>query len=384
MKKLVSLLVVSTLVLTSCGGSETTSEPADTGSTDTADTTTEEPAEETEEPATDSGEQLTVGVAMPTKSSQRWIQDGDYCKELLENAGYEVDLQYGEDQVELQVSQLDNMITKGVDALIIASIDGEALTGVLSKAAENNIPVISYDRLIRNSPDVSYYATFDNFLVGVQQGTYIEEALDLQNTDGPYNIELFGGSPDDNNSYYFFDGAMSILQPYIDEGKLVVQSGQTDMDSISILRWDSATAQSRMDNLIVANYSTEPLDAVLAPADILSTGIISALKSAGYGTGDKPMPIVTGQDADINAVKSMIAGEQSMTIFKDTRILAEKAVGMVDAVLSGGEAEVNDTTTYDNGSIVVPSYLCEPLVVTIDNYEELLIDSGYYSADDLK
>ncbi len=355
MKKIVSLLLAGTMLLTGCGGSTTGGD----------------------------SDQLTVGVAMPTKSSQRWIQDGDYTKELLEAQGYAVDLQYGEDQVELQVSQLDNMITKGVDALIIASIDGEALTGVLQKAAENNIPVISYDRLIRNSDAVSYYATFDNFLVGVQQGTYIAETLDLDNQAGPFNIELFGGSPDDNNAYYFYDGAMSILQPYIDEGKLVVRSGQTDMSSISILRWDSATAQSRMDNLIVANYATEDLHAVLAPADILSTGIISALKSAGYGSGDKPMPIVTGQDADINAVKSMIAGEQGMTIFKDTRILAEKAVGMVDAVLTGSEPEINDTTTYDNGVIVVPSYLCEPIVVDITNYQELLIDSGYYSESDL-
>ncbi len=381
MKKLLSVLMASTMLFaTACSDTGTTSESTG-GTTETTETTTaEEPAEEAS--AETAG--LTVGVAMPTKTSQRWIQDGDYCKELLEGQGYEVDLQYGEDQVELQVSQLDNMIAKGVDALIIAPIDGEALTGVLSKAAEENIPVISYDRLIRNSGDVTYYATFDNFLVGVQQGQYIVDALDLENQAGPFNIELFGGSPDDNNAYYFFDGAMSILQPYIDNGKLVVKSGQTDMDTISILRWDSATAQTRMDNLIVANYSSEKLDAVLAPADILATGIISSLKSAGFGTSDKPMPVVTGQDADINAVKSIVAGEQTMTIFKDTRILAEKAVGMVDAVLSGGEAEVNDTTTYDNGVKVVPSYLCEPVVVDINNYTELLIDTGYYTADQLK
>ncbi|MFV0504744.1 MAG: multiple monosaccharide ABC transporter substrate-binding protein [Lachnospirales bacterium] len=374
MKKFLSLLLTGTMLFsTACGAkTETADEPK---SETSAESTAENEA---------SADPMLVGVAMPTKTSQRWIQDGDYTKQLLEDAGYEVDLQYGEDQVELQVSQLDNMITKGVDALIIASIDGEALTGVLAKAAEESIPVISYDRLIRNSGDVSYYATFDNFLVGVQQGTYIEEALDLKNEPGPFNIELFGGSPDDNNAYYFYDGAMSILQQYIDEGKLVVQSGQMGMDNISILRWDSATAQSRMDNLIVANYATEPLHAVLAPADILSTGIISALKSAGFGTGDKPMPVVTGQDADLNAVKSIIAGDQTMTIFKDTRILAEKAVGMVDAVLTGGEAEVNDTETYDNGVKVVPSYLCEPIVVDINNYKELLVDTGYYTEEQLQ
>ncbi len=368
MKKLFSLLVAGTLLLTTaCGGGSAAADDA---------TSTETTA------SADSD--ITVGVAMPTKSSQRWIQDGDYVKQLLEEKGYKVDLQYGEDQVELQVSQLDNMIAKGVDALIIASIDGEALTGVLSKAAEQNIPVISYDRLIRNSGDVSYYATFDNYKVGVLQGNYIVNALDLENQEGPFNIELFGGSPDDNNAYFFYDGAMSVLQPYIDSGKLVVRSGQTSMDEISILRWDSATAQSRMDNLIVSNYSTEPLHAVLCPADIITTGVISALKSAGYGSDDKPMPITTGQDADVNAVKSVIAGDQSMTIFKDTRILAEKAVGMVDAVLTGSEAEVNDTTSYDNGVIVVPSYLCDPVEVDASNYKEILVDSGYYTEAELQ
>lgn len=380
MKKLLSVLVASTILFTSaCSSSEPASNAGDTENTEGTENT-----ENTENTDATQNEEFIVGVAMPTKTSQRWIQDGEYTKQLLEAQGYQVDLQYGEDQVELQVSQLDNMIAKGADALIIAPIDGEALTSVLAKAAEENIPVISYDRLISNSADVSYYATFDNFLVGVQQGTYIEEALDLKNQDGPFNIELFGGSPDDTNAYYFYNGAMSVLQPYIDSGKLVVPSGQMGMDVISILRWDSATAQSRMDNLLVANYSTANLDAVLAPADILSTGIISSLKSSGFGTDGKPMPVVTGQDADINAVKAIIAGEQSMTIFKDTRILAEKAVGMVDAVLSGGEAEVNDTTTYDNGVIVVPSYLCEPIVVDINNYKELLIDSGYYKESDLQ
>ena len=175
---------------------------------------------------------------MPTQSSQRWIQDGGYMKEQLEAKGYKVDLQYAEDVVETQVSQLENMITKGVDVLVIASIDGEALVSSIDKAADENISIIAYDRLIRGSEFITYYATFDNFKVGVQQGKYIEEKLGLQDGKGPFNIELFGGSPDDNNSYFFYDGAMSILQPYIDNGKLVVKSGQVGMEKVSTLRWD--------------------------------------------------------------------------------------------------------------------------------------------------
>ncbi|WP_422481425.1 multiple monosaccharide ABC transporter substrate-binding protein [Pleomorphochaeta sp. DL1XJH-081] len=328
---------------------------------------------------------MTVGIAMPTQSSQRWIQDGNNMKDILESRGYAVDLQYAEDNIDAQVNQLENMIVKGVDCLVIASIDGESLTNVLEKAADADIPVIAYDRLIRNSPHVSYYATFDNYLVGVQQGGYIVDALDLESGAGPFNIEIFAGSPDDNNAYFFFNGAMDQLNPYIDNGQLVVRSGQTEFDRVATLRWDGATAQQRMDNIITANYiSGQRVDAVLSPYDGISIGILSALKSAGYGTSSRPLPIVTGQDAELPSVKSILAGEQTHTVFKDTRVLAERAANMVDAVLQGKEAEVNDTTTYDNGVKVVPSYLCEPVSVDITNWEEALIDTGYYTADQLK
>ncbi|PHV72004.1 sugar ABC transporter substrate-binding protein [Sporanaerobium hydrogeniformans] len=326
-----------------------------------------------------------VGVLMPTQSSQRWIQDGDNMKKQLEAKGYKVDLQYAEDVVETQVSQLENMITKGVDVLVIASIDGEALTGAIKKAADAKIKIIAYDRLIRGSEFITYYATFDNFKVGVQQGSYIEEKLGLKEGKGPFNIELFGGSPDDNNAYFFYDGAMSVLNPYIEKGQLIVKSGQTGMEKVSTLRWDGATAQARMDNLLTANYADgSKVDAVLSPYDGISIGILSSLKAVGYGSANQPLPIVTGQDAEIPSVKSIIAGEQSQTVFKDTRTLAEKTVQMVDAVLQGKEAEVNDTTTYDNGVIVVPSYLCEPVSVDISNYKAALIDTGYYTEDQLK
>lgn len=324
-----------------------------------------------------------VGIAMPTKSSQRWIDDGNNMVKEFEALGYKTDLQYAEDVVENQISQIENMITKGVDALVIASIDGESLTNVLQKASEANIPVVAYDRLIKKSEHVSYYATFDNFKVGVQQGEYIEKALGLKEGKGPFNIELFGGSPDDNNAYFFYDGAMSILQPYIDSGKLVVKSGQMGMDKVATLRWDGATAQARMDNLLSAYYTTERIDAVLSPYDGISIGIISSLKGVGYGTPDQPMPIVTGQDAELPSIKSIIADEQTQTVFKDTRQLAKKAVEMVDAILNGKEPEVNDTTTYDNGVKVVPSYLLEPISVDKSNYEEVLVGSGYYTKEQL-
>lgn len=325
-----------------------------------------------------------VGVAMPTQSSQRWIQDGNYMKEALESRGYEVDLQYAEDNIDAQVAQIENMIVKGADVLVIAAIDGAALTNVLQQAADNDVSVISYDRLIINTPNVSYYATFDNFQVGVLQGGYIVDALDLESGAGPFNIELFAGSPDDTNAYYFFDGAMSQLQPYIDNGQLVVRSGQTDFDQVATLRWDGATAQQRMDNILAAYYTDAEVDAVLSPYDGLSIGILSALKSVGYGEGDREIPVITGQDAEVPSVKSILAGEQTSTVFKDTRVLAERASRMVDAVLQGTEPEINNTETYDNGVFVVPSYLEVPVSVDIDNWEEVLIDSGYYEMDELE
>ncbi len=329
------------------------------------------------------GDEGFVGIAMPTKSSERWVYDGENMEKEFKALGYKTDLQYGEDVIENQVAQIENMITKGVDILVVAPIDGESLTEVLQKAGDQDIKVISYDRLIKGTENISYYATFDNFKVGVLQASYIVEKLGLEDGKGPFNIELFAGSPDDNNAYFFFDGAMSVLNPYIESGKLVVQSGQTDMKQVATLRWDGATAQTRMDNILSSKYSTERVDAVLSPYDGISIGIISSLKGVGYGTGSNPLPVITGQDAELASVKSIIAGEQTQTVFKDTRALAKKAVEMADAVLKGNEAEVNDTETYDNGKKVVPSYLLEPTSVDVSNYEKELVDSGYWSKEDL-
>ncbi|GAB2609537.1 sugar ABC transporter substrate-binding protein [Streptomyces capparidis] len=327
----------------------------------------------------------TVGIAMPTKSSERWIADGKNMEKLFEEKGYKTNLQYGEDDVENQVSQIENMITKGVDLLVIAAIDGSSLSDVLRQADDAGIPVISYDRLITKTENVDYYASFDNFKVGVQQATYIVDKLGLSKGEkGPFNIELFAGSPDDNNTQYFFNGAMSVLKPYLDDKKLVVRSKQTKMNQVATLRWDGGTAQSRMDNLLSKSYTSAHLDAVLSPYDGISIGILSALKGVGYGSKSKPFPVVTGQDAELASVKSIIAGEQTQTVYKDTRELAKVAVQMGDALLTGGKPEVNDTKSYDNGVKVVPAYLLQPVSVDKSNYQKELVDSGYISAGKLK
>ncbi|PYE82333.1 multiple monosaccharide ABC transporter substrate-binding protein [Pseudoroseicyclus aestuarii] len=325
-----------------------------------------------------------VGISMPTQSSARWISDGNSMVQQFEEAGYDTVLQYGEDDIPNQLAQIENMITQGVDALVIAAIDGTTLSNALENAAALDIPVVAYDRLIRESENVDYYATFDNFQVGVQQAGSLVQGLEERFPDvEPWNVELFGGSPDDNNAYFFYDGAMSVLQPMIDDGSIAIPSGQMGMDVVGTLRWDGAVAQSRMDNLLSANYGSQPIHGVLSPYDGLSIGILSSLKGIGYGSGDMEMPIVTGQDAELPSVKSMIAGEQYSTVFKDTRELASVAVSMVEALLEGGEPEINDTETYDNGVKVVPSYLLEPVAVDMSNYEEILVGSGYYSEDEL-
>ena len=331
--------------------------------------------------AQDNKDKGTIGIAMPTKSSSRWIADGDNMVKVLQSKGYKTDLQYADNDIPNQLAQIENMITKGEKALVIAAIDGTTLSNALQHAADAGIKVISYDRLIRGSANVDYYATFDNFQVGVQQAESIEKGLGLKEGKGPFNIELFGGSPDDNNAFFFYDGSMSVLKPYIDSGKLVVQSKQMGMDKVSTLRWEASTAQARMENLLSAFYTSKHVDAVLSPYDGLSIGIISALKGVGYGSKEVPMPVISGQDAEVPSVKSIINHEQYSTIFKDTRDLAKVAANMVDAVLSGGKPEINDTKTYNNGVKVVPSYLLKPVAVDLSNWKAALIDTGYYKAE---
>ncbi|BBF42551.1 L-arabinose-binding periplasmic protein precursor AraF [Lachnospiraceae bacterium KM106-2] len=322
-----------------------------------------------------------IGVAMPTKDLQRWNQDGENMKKELEKAGFEVELQYASNDVATQVSQIETMISNGCKVLVIASIDGDSLGTVLKQAKDAKIPVVAYDRLIMNSDAVSYYATFDNYNVGTKQGQYIEDKLGLKEGKGPFNLEIFTGDPGDNNANFFYNGAMDVLKKYIDNGKLVVKSGSTKFADVATAEWSTEKAQNRMDAIISSNYNNgTKLDAVLCSNDSTANGVTNAIDSAGW----KTYPIITGQDCDITSVKNMIAGKQSMSIFKDTRKLASKTVEMVEAIMKGTKAPVNDTKTYDNGKGVVPSYLCEPVFADKSNYQKLLIDSGYYKESDLK
>jgi putative multiple sugar transport system substrate-binding protein len=335
-------------------------------------------------PLASAQEKGTVGISMPTKSSSRWISDGNSMVKEFQSKGYKTDLQYADDDIPNQLAQIENMITKNVKVLVIAAIDGTTLSNALQKAADKGIKVISYDRLIKNSKNVDYYTTFDNFQVGVLQATSIVDKLGLKQGKGPFNIELFGGSPDDNNAFFFYDGAMSVLKPFIDGGKLVVRSKQMGMDKVGTLRWDGAVAQSRMDNLLSAYYGKEKIHAVLSPYDGLSIGILSSLKGVGYCTAQQPCPVVSGQDAEIPSVKSILRNEQYSTVFKDTRELAKVTVAMVDSVLAGRKPEINDTKTYNNGTKVVPSYLLKPVAVDASNWKPVLVGSGYYTEAQVK
>ena len=325
-----------------------------------------------------------MGVAMPTQSSERWINDGANMKAKLEELGYEVDLQYAEDDIQAQVSQVENMIASGANCLVIASIDSDALVNVEAQAKEAGIPIIAYDRLLKNTDAVSYYASFDNKGVGTAIAKYIEEKKDLPGAKAAgesYTIEFFMGSPDDNNAKMLYDGIIEVLQPYLDDGTLVCKSGRTSFDDTCILRWSQETAQQNCENYLTGFYADEDLDIACTAFDGFAYGVKSALEGAGYTEAN--WPLITGQDAELMAVKNIISGKQTMSIYKDTRLLADKCVTMVQAVLEGTEPEINDTEQYDNGVIVVPSYLCTPIAVDKDNYEEIIVGGGYYTAEQL-
>ncbi len=330
-------------------------------------------------------EAQTVGILMPTQSSERWINDGANMKAQLEEKGYNVELQYAEDDTALQVSQLENYVGMGVDCLVIAAIDSGVLVNAEAQAKDAGIPIIAYDRLLMNTDAVSYYATFDNKGVGTVIGNYIKEAKDLdaaREANESYTIEFFMGSPDDNNALFLYNGIMEVLQEYLDDGTLVCKSGRTSFEDTCILRWSQETAQANCENILTANYADEDLDIACTAFDGFAYGVKAAFLGAGYT--EENWPLITGQDAEVMATKNIIDGTQTMSIYKDTRLLAEKAVTMVDAVLQGTEPEINDTEQYNNGTITVPTYMCTPVAVDQSNYEEILIDGGYYTLEQLQ
>ena len=382
-RKLLSALLSTALaatLLVGCAAAPATSAPAaDAAPAAEADAGSEEAAPAAEAPAGGAGGK--VGVSMPTKDLQRWNQDGANMQSELEAAGFEVDLQFASNDVQTQLSQVENMISSGCNVLVIAAIEGSSLGEALDMAKEAGIPVIAYDRLLMDSDAVSYYATFDNYMVGTVQGTYVKDTLDLDNAEGPFNIEFTAGDPGDNNAGYFFNGAFDVLKPYIDEGKLVVVSGQKTFEECATPTWATETAQSRAENILSSYYADGTnIDVWLCSNDSTALGVENALAANYNGT----YPIVTGQDCDIENTKNMIAGKQSMSVFKDTRTLASQVVKMITQILNGEEVDVNDTETYNNNVITVPSYLCEPVFADVNNYKELLIDSGYYTEDQLK
>ncbi len=390
MKRLLASILAMTMVfaLAACGGSGGDSSGgsgASAGSGDAADTGASSDSGDASTASGDNvGEGKTVALAMPTQSSQRWINDGDNMKKQLEALGYEVLLQYAEDDPQQQVSQIENFVGQQVDCIVIAAVDSGALTTVESQAKAAGIPIIAYDRLLMDTDAVSYYASFDNEGVGTAIGQYIKDAKKLDEAKAAgesYTIEFFMGSPDDNNAVLLHNGVMGVLQPYLDDGTLVCKTGRTSFEDTCILRWSQETAQQWCENYLAGFYADEDLDIACSAFDGFSYGIRAALEGAGY-TADN-WPLITGQDAELMAVKNIISGHQTMSIYKDTRLLADKAVTMVNAVVNGTEPEVNDTTTYDNNVLVVPSYLCTPVAVDKSNYEELIVEGGYYTADQL-
>ncbi len=375
-RKVLSTILAASMVATmavGCGGgnsAQTDAPAADAG---------------TEAPVAADQEGGKIGVAMPTQSSERWIKDGGNMKEKLEALGYEVDLQYAEDDVQMQVSQIENMIASGSQCLVIAAVDAGALTTVEAQAKEAGIPIIAYDRLLMDTDAVSYYASFDNEGVGTAIGEYVKTAKDLdaaREAGESYTIEFFMGSPDDNNAVLLHKGVMGVLQEYLDDGTLVCKTGRTSFEDTCILRWSQETAQQWCENYLTGFYADEDLDIACTAFDGFAYGVKAALQGAGY-TADN-WPLITGQDAELMACKNILDGTQTASIFKNTSLLADKCVTMVEAVMKGAEPEINDTTTYDNNVVVVPSYLCTPISVDKNNLQEVVVEEAkYYTAEEL-
>lgn len=334
------------------------------------------------------GEGSLVGIAMPTKNLERWNRDGAHLEQLLKGLGYKTSLQYADNKQDQQNNQIQNMINDGAKVLVIASIDGTAMGPVLQQAADADVKVLAYDRLINGTDNVDYYATFDNYMVGKLQAEFIMQHKDeYANDDGSINLEPFAGSPDDNNAKFFFAGAWDILAPELQKGTFQCPSGKAPKTSdgwasIGIQAWSAQTAQAEMENRLNSFYGGKRVNVVLSPNDSLALGIQQALSGVGYKPG-KDWPLLTGMDGDLVNIQAVLQGKQTIDVWKDTRQLGKQVATMVDQILKGEEVEVNDTESYDNGNKVVPSFLIEPIVITKDNVEEKLVKSGFYTAEQL-
>jgi putative multiple sugar transport system substrate-binding protein len=329
------------------------------------------------------GSSVKIGVLFPSVTVTRWGMDYAVMEDICKDLGYSIEAQYADESVATQISQMEDMISRGFNVLIITPIDGQAMSATCEKAVSSGIAVISYDRMLRDTDAVTYYATFDNTKVGASCGEYIVNALDLENAEGPFNIEIFTGDIADNNSKMTMEGGMAVLQPYIDSGKLVIKSGQTTLEQCVTSQWSSGPAQTRMENLLSAHYTNARIDAIFSTYGGMSMGVISALKAAGYGTDSKPMPIITAQDAELPFAKSIVAGDLTMSILKDSRVLADIAIGMAEAYASGEDYPINDTTSYNNGAVNLPTYLADLTVFDKNNLDEVLIDSGFFTKEEV-
>ena len=335
--------------------------------------------------ACSSSEEKWIGVCMPKKDVERWRLDGSNIKMQLEAKGYKVMLEYAEDDPDKQIEQINEMIKKKCKALIIAAADCFNLDATLERAAKDGVTIVAYDRLIMDTKHVDYYCTFDNFEIGVEQGNYIIKALDLDHRADPATMELFSGAADDSTSIENYSGQMHALQPYIDSGKLVIPSGQTDPVTTAIENWATENAQARMEELLQAHYQGgAPIDAVLSTNDSMALGVIAALKNAGYGAGGQPFPVLTGMDCDLDNVLAIKHGEQSMSMFIDTRALATWAVSLVDDVLHGKAPKNLNTDRYDNNVKIVSTSICKAIYVDQDNYLDILTKDGYYKPEDFE
>ncbi|WP_369046867.1 substrate-binding domain-containing protein [Sinomonas sp. P10A9] len=344
--KAAAIAAIAALALTACGRSDSGSSGSSSGAAGFA-------------------QNSEIGVALPQKTSENWVLAEGLFNDGLKGAGFTADVQFANGGVSEQQNQISAMVTKGAKVIIVGAIDGSQLGTQLAQAKQAGATVIAYDRLLLNTPNVDYYVAYDNFKVGVLQGQALLDGMKAKKATGPYNVELFAGSPDDANAKVFFNGAMSVLQPKIDDGTLNVVSGQKSFDQAVTQGWKAENAQKRMDTLLASSYNAKTLDGVLSPNDTLARAIITSVKSAG-----KPIPVVTGQDSEVESVKSIMAGEQYSTINKDTRNLVNKAIDMVKKLQAGQTPDVNDDKSYNNGTKVVPAFLLPPVIVTKANAKD--------------